>query len=104
MNASRHCRLSKILEEFMLRLLALNPIPVTDLILFIMIGVIVAIAVAVYFLIPVFNKKQYQEQRDNLHKREAAFKANLQAANGSASAPVEETNSETEQTTEQKAE
>ena len=64
----------------MLSLLALNPIPATDLVFFIAIGVIIAVAVAVYFLIPVFNKKQYQEQRDNLHKREASFKANLQAA------------------------
>lgn len=86
----------------MLSLLALNPIGATDLWFFIICGVIVAVAVAVYFLIPVFNKKQYQEQRDNLHKREAAFKANMQAANGS----VEATNeaSEAEATTEQKAE
>ena len=67
----------------MLSLLALklNPISATDLWFFILCGVIVAVIIAVYFLIPVFNKKQYQEQRDNLKKREVAFKANLQSAN-----------------------
>ncbi len=49
-----------------------------DIGFFIACGVIVVLIVAVYFLIPVFNKKQYQEQRDNLHKREKAFRANQQ--------------------------
>ena len=62
----------------MLDLLALNPLSGTDTAFFIILAVIVVAIVAIYFLIPVFNKKQYQEQRDNLKKREAAFKANLQ--------------------------
>ena len=61
----------------MLRLLALNPLGSTDIWFFVLCGVIVAAIVGIYFLIPLFNKKQYQEQRENLKKREAAFKANL---------------------------
>ena len=61
----------------MLGLLALNSLGAWDIGFFVACGVIIAIIVAVYFLIPVFNKKQYQEQRDNLKKREVAFKANL---------------------------
>ena len=37
-------------------------------------GIVVAI-VAIYFLIPVFKKAQYQQQIDNLRQREAAIKA-----------------------------
>lgn len=37
-------------------------------------GIVVAI-VAIYFLIPVFKKAQYQQQIDNLRAREAAMKA-----------------------------
>ena len=79
----------------MLRLLALNEIGTTDLIFFILCGVIVAVIIAVYYLIPVFNKKQYQEQRDNLKKREAAFKANKQM---NSDAETENTMTETEST------
>ena len=63
----------------MLKLLALNSLTTTDLIFFIMLGVILALVVGVYFLIPVINKKQYQEQRENLKKREEAFHANANA-------------------------
>ena len=62
----------------MLSLLAeLNKLPIVDIVFFIVLGVIIVICVAIYFLIPVINKKQYQEMRDNLNKREIAFKANL---------------------------
>lgn len=61
----------------MLKLLALNSLGTTDIVFFVVLALIVVLIVAVYFLIPVFNKKQYQEQRDNLRKREVAFKANL---------------------------
>lgn len=60
----------------MLKLLALNALGKTDVWFFIACAAIVVIAVVVYFLVPVFNKKQYREQRENLKKREAAFKAN----------------------------
>ena len=86
----------------MLSLLAWNQIGATDLWFFIICGVIVAAIVAVYFLIPVFNKKQYQEQRDNLKKREAAFKANLQAAQAN-DAAAEDSQAE-QPTTEEKTE
>lgn len=59
-------------------LCAVNKLKDVDKAFFIICAVIIVLIVAVYFLIPVFNKKFYQEQRDNLHKREAAFKSNLQ--------------------------
>ncbi len=48
-----------------------------DIIFFVSIAVIILLCVGFYFLIPVFNRKQYQEMRENLAKREAAFKSNL---------------------------
>ena len=68
----------------MLKLLAINPLKSVDIWLFVILGIIIAICVAVYFLIPVLNKKQYQEQRDNLKKREESFKANAKIAVNSA--------------------
>lgn len=54
--------------------LLLNALGSVDIAFFMVcLGIIVAI-VAVYFLIPVFNKSQYEERRNNLRKREAAFK------------------------------
>ena len=38
-------------------------------------GMIFAGVIAVYFLTPVFRKSQYEERRENLRKREAAFKS-----------------------------
>lgn len=61
---------------------ALNKLKDVDIAFFIICAAIVVLIVAVYFLIPVFNKKFYREQRENLHKREAAFKSNLQSARG----------------------
>lgn len=57
-------------------LLLLNQLGPVDIGFFVACAVIVVLIVAVYFLIPVFNKKQYQEQRENLKKREDAFKSN----------------------------
>ena len=77
----------------MLRLLAAATYPLKgwDIGFFVACGVIVALIVAIYFLIPVINKKQYQEQRDNLKKREVAFKANQGVATEEAAAePVAE--------------
>ena len=65
----------------MLRLLAaLNSLGAVDIAFFVACGVIIAVCIAIYFLIPVLNKKQYQEMRDNLNKREVAFKANFKGA------------------------
>ena len=62
----------------MLGLLAATKITISpwDIGFFIACAVIIVAIVGIYFLIPVINKKQYQEQRDNLKKREIAFKAN----------------------------
>ena len=48
-----------------------------DLTFFIVILAIVAACVLVYFLTPVIKRKQYQEARTNLRKREETFRANL---------------------------
>ncbi len=66
-------------------LLELNPLKSTDIIFFIVLAAIVVLCVIVYFLIPVFNKKQYREQRENLKKREVAFKSNIQRTDGTTS-------------------
>lgn len=55
----------------------LNKIGKIDIIFFLSIVAIILLIVGIYFLIPVFNKKQYAEQRENLRKREKSFKANL---------------------------
>lgn len=57
-------------------LLLLNGLKAVDFGFFIGCAVVIGLIIAVYFLIPVFNKKQYAEQRENLKKREAAFNAN----------------------------
>ena len=53
-----------------------SALPGVDIWFFIVCALIVVAIIAVYYLIPVFNKKKYQEQRDNLAKREEAFKSN----------------------------
>lgn len=60
-------------------LLLLNKLGSVDVGFFVACAVIIVLIVAIYFLIPVFNKKQYQEQRDNLKKREEAFRSNQSA-------------------------
>lgn len=41
---------------------------------------LVGAGVGIYFLIPVLNKKQYAEQRENLRKREEIFKRSMAQA------------------------
>ena len=60
-------------------LLLLNKLGSVDAGFFVACAVIIVLIVAIYFLIPVFNKKQYQEQRDNLKKREEAFRSTKNA-------------------------
>ena len=60
-------------------LAALNKLRSVDVMLFCIIGGIIALCVLIYFLIPVINKKQYQEMRDNLKRREVAFNAAKQS-------------------------
>lgn len=54
----------------------INGLKGVDVVFFVVCAALIAIAVGIYFLIPVINKKQYKEQRDNLRKREEAFKSN----------------------------
>lgn len=58
-----------------------NNLPRVDKIFFLIIAAIAVIAVIIYFLIPVFKRKQYQEQIDNLHEREEAFNKNRSSNN-----------------------
>lgn len=55
-------------------MMLLNKLGSVDVGFFVGCAVAIVLIVAIYFLIPVFNKKQYQEQRDNLKKREEAFR------------------------------
>jgi NADH:ubiquinone oxidoreductase subunit 3 (subunit A) len=48
-----------------------------DRVFLIIIIVAILVGVGIYFLIPILNRKQYQQMRENLAKREAAFKSNL---------------------------
>ena len=59
----------------------LNKLGSVDVGFFVGCAVAIVLIVAIYFLIPVFNKKQYQEQRDNLKKREEAFKTSKGLSN-----------------------
>ena len=51
-------------------------------------GIVVAI-IAIYFLIPVFKKAQYQQQIDNLRAREAAIKASMEKRDSTVDTAVE---------------
>ena len=77
----------------MLKLLAeLNTLQAVDIIFFVVIVALVALCVGIYFLIPLINKKQYQEMRDNLNKREVAFKANFKGKETEVSTDTSEEN------------
>lgn len=60
-------------------MILLNTLKKPDVIFFITCIAIVLVIVAVWFLIPVFNKRQYKDQRDALRKREAAFRSTIQS-------------------------
>lgn len=72
------------------------PLPSVDIWFFIACALIVVVIIAIYYLIPVFNKKKYKEQRENLAKREAAFKANRAQNTAEEQTSVEESVSETQ--------
>ncbi|MBR3864956.1 MAG: hypothetical protein IKJ19_07605 [Clostridia bacterium] len=59
----------------MLNALLLNSLGRVDRNFFLICGIIIAVIVAVYFLIPVFRREQYETQRNNLRERESAFNA-----------------------------
>lgn len=52
-----------------------------DLIFFIILAVIIGAFVLVYLLTPIVKKKQFEEARANLKKREETFRANLKNLN-----------------------
>ena len=53
----------------------LNPLKSQDIVFFVVCGAIIVVIIAVWLLIPVFNKRQYKEQRDSLRQREAIFRS-----------------------------
>ena len=61
-------------------LFLLNSLGKVDRRFFLICGIIIAVIVAVYFLIPVFRREQYETQRENLRERERAFYANKKAS------------------------
>ncbi|MBQ3571244.1 MAG: hypothetical protein IJA15_00285 [Clostridia bacterium] len=65
-------------------LLLLNELGDVDRRFFLICGIIIAVIVAVYFLIPVIRREQYETQRNNLREREKAFNAAKQARDAEA--------------------
>lgn len=74
----------------------LNQLGGVDIAFFIICAVLIIAVVGVYFLIPVINKKQYKEQRENLKKREEAFKVNKKTAEGEENSTAQQPSQETE--------
>lgn len=60
----------------------LNTLSTADVVFFSVCAGIVVLCVAIYFLIPAFNRKEYREARENLEKREKSFRANIQRTDG----------------------
>lgn len=52
----------------------LNSLKSVDITFFLVCLGIIVLIIAIYFLIPVFRKSQYEERRESLRQREAAFK------------------------------
>lgn len=77
-------------------LFLINNLKPVDVAFFIICAVIIALIVGIYFLIPVFNKKRYQEQRENLKKREESFKVNFRTQNSEEVVGVDKTDDATE--------
>ncbi len=79
-------------------LLLLNKLKSVDITFFLVCLGIVLLIVAIYFLIPVFRKSQYEERRESLRRREAAFKKGRAEALGTTEvADQTATNDEAEQ-------
>lgn len=47
-----------------------------DWLFLIIVCVIIAVCVGLYFIVPILNQKKYEQQRADLKKREETFKAN----------------------------
>lgn len=50
-----------------------------DWLFLIIVCVVIAICVGLYFIVPILNHKKYEQQRADLKKREETFKANQKA-------------------------
>ena len=61
---------------------------------FMFLGIIVGIFLVGYLLMPIIKRKQFQEARENLRKREETFKANIKKLQGEVSTEAEEENNE----------
>lgn len=70
----------------------INSLKDADIFFFVGCAVVVALIVLIYFLMPVFKKKLYSEQRENLKKREAAFKNLSQETSNTISATSQQIN------------
>jgi hypothetical protein len=67
------------MQEALLLATKLQKLGKVDRRFFLICGIIIAVIVAVYFLIPVFRREQYEMQRNNLREREKAFNAAKQS-------------------------
>ena len=54
----------------------MNDLKTVDAVFFILIIAIIALSVVVYFLLPVFNKKKYEQARAQLSEREKNYDEN----------------------------
>jgi len=54
----------------------MNDLKTVDAVFFILIIAIIALSVVVYFLLPVFNKKKYEQARAQLSEREKIYYEN----------------------------
>lgn len=77
----------------------INAIGSVDIAFFIIAGIALGLLVALYFLIPLLNAKQYKAQRENLSKREIEFNKNLEKSKQLREAKIQaELDSKTEET------
>ena len=61
---------------------------------FMFLGILVGIFLVGYLLMPIIKRKQFQEARENLRKREETFKANIKKLQGEVPTEAEEENNE----------
>ena len=76
--------------ENMLKSTLLFTLKKPDLIFAIILAAIIGVFILVYILTPIVKKKQFDEAKANLRKREETFRANLQRLNGGTANPDEE--------------
>lgn len=67
-----------------------NDLKQTDIIFFVICVLVVVLSVSLYFLMPLFKHKEYEERRKNLRQREEAFYASKRASLQSAEENAED--------------